>query len=176
MTMRPKRPRNLRKLKESMADWDDSEEAPNALALPSTAAPMIVGEGRNSNQRPLLQTARVDGSKTTEDANVDERISLDDLREFQKYRRHKQRGVDVDSLARGERRKRQLKSETASDGSGRDNKDYSDGKAGDKDVGGDGTVSRSLSGAFTAQTNKLDANKHMMSFIEKEMEKHQSSG
>ncbi|KAJ2356879.1 hypothetical protein GGF43_001796, partial [Coemansia sp. RSA 2618] len=35
-------------------------------------------------------------------------------------------------------------------------------------------VSRSLDGAFTQQNNKLDANKHMMAYIEDEMRRHKS--
>ncbi|KAJ1664631.1 hypothetical protein IW140_004024 [Coemansia sp. RSA 1813] len=159
--MPPRRPRNLRKTKDSMADWDDSKVT---QGVPSESP-------ADTRKKPLSQTARIasssGNSKETED--VAGGISVDDLREFQKYRRHKQHGVDVEALARGERRRRQLKSGHVLDGSSR-------GSVEDKDDGSSGAASRSLSGAFTAQTNKLDANKHMMSYIEKEMEKHRSTG
>ncbi|KAJ1792587.1 hypothetical protein LPJ59_004823 [Coemansia sp. RSA 2399] len=174
--MPPKRPRNLRKTKGNLADWNDNEETPNVSSEP-TAAPLGAGQ-IDTGKQPSLQTASTSGpsSGSTATEGAAGGVSLDDLREFQKYRRHNQRGVDVDALARGERKKRQPKSGPSWNGSDRRTRDGGDGGVEDRDEGGDGAVARSLSGAFTVQTNKLDANKHMMSYIEKEMEKHRGAG
>ncbi|KAJ2156643.1 hypothetical protein GGF46_005043 [Coemansia sp. RSA 552] len=99
-------------------------------------------------------------------------IDPGDLLEFQKIRHRRQRGVDAEVLARGERKRKQAKRST---------KDTAGAQPGDAEGDGDGEngakqpTTRSLNGAFTVQTNKLDANKHMMAFIKNEMDRHRHS-
>ncbi|KAJ2497203.1 hypothetical protein GGH96_005278 [Coemansia sp. RSA 1972] len=77
-----------------------------------------------------------------------------DLLEYQKLRTLKPRGIDSSSLAKGERKKKPSKTPI----------DESTPKP-----------TRSLDGAFTQQNNKLDANKHMLAFIEHEMQRSQGT-
>ncbi|KAJ2656010.1 hypothetical protein IWW48_005251 [Coemansia sp. RSA 1200] len=174
--MPPKRPRNIRKNKASMADWNDTKDtksmsAEETVGLPTTTTGSTYKPSLSQMPHASNVSADHQGAVDLTDGGV----SLDDLREFQKYRRHKQRGIDVEALAHGERRKRLANARLVRKDIGGGSKTHlkeEEGGVGEKDDDNDGTASRSLSGAFTAQTNRLDANKHMMSYIEREMAKH----
>ncbi|KAJ1854070.1 hypothetical protein GGH12_004752 [Coemansia sp. RSA 1822] len=86
--------------------------------------------------------------------DTDPPIDPADLLEYQKLRTLKPRGIDSSSLAKGERKKKLSKAPS----------DESTPKP-----------TRSLDGAFTQQNNKLDANKHMLAFIEHEMQRNQGT-
>ncbi|KAJ2083658.1 hypothetical protein H4R24_000616 [Coemansia sp. RSA 988] len=159
--MPPKRPRNLRKTKYSDSDWVQVVDQAASATAKSTTSVSI----NSSAEQPIAVT----------EGHTETSVDLADLLEFQKMRRRKDHGVSVDMLAKGERKKRQAKKhhtvamthdEAGNEEEGREN----DGA--DSSKGGLRTVARSLDGAFTAQTNKLDANKHMMAYIESEMKRH----
>ncbi|KAJ1964210.1 hypothetical protein GGI12_001563 [Dipsacomyces acuminosporus] len=158
--MPPKRPRSLRSSRKSLADWDES------FAEEKT-------ESRDKS--PLQQDQKAD-STGSETAKVD----LEDLVEFQRSRRQKQRGIGVEQLAKGERRKTSKRPFTPASRPGGTGQGAEDD--GDNDAEASGTkperrsATRSLDGAFTAQTNKLDVNKHMMAYIENEMSRRSGGG
>ncbi|KAJ2806153.1 hypothetical protein H4R20_001795 [Coemansia guatemalensis] len=160
--MPPKRPRNLRKTKHSDSDWDQAADR----ATPATAKATAPADVNSSADQP--NTAAEDSAELS--------VDLADLLEFQKMRRRKDHGVSVDMLAKGERKKRQAKKHDAADTTrgeaGKEEEDGGGNDGADASKGGLRTVARSLDGAFTAQTNKLDANKHMMAYIETEMKRH----
>ncbi|KAJ2879707.1 hypothetical protein GGI21_001223 [Coemansia aciculifera] len=140
--MPPKRPRNLRQVNTDAATgWENDEPTENAMALRDVG----VSEGENDGQP---QGA----------------VGLDDLLEFQRFRRQRQRGLDTGALAKGERKKTQV----AKGSSNIDEADEGESSARPEGL----STARSLDGAFTVQTNKLDANKHMMEYIETEMGKY----
>ncbi|KAJ2512409.1 hypothetical protein H4217_006905 [Coemansia sp. RSA 1939] len=174
--MPPKRPRNIRKNKASMADWNDTNDTESVSAEETVGLPTTTPS--STYKQSLSQMAHASNDSADHKLTVsstDGEVSLDDLREFQKYRRHKQRGIDVEALAHGERRKRLANARLVRKDIGGGSKTHpEEGGVGERDDDNDGTAARSLSGAFTAQTNKLDANKHMMSYIEREMAKHRS--
>lgn len=95
------------------------------------------------------QVAPADDDLLLEDG---EELSADvvDIRELQKTRQHSKH-------RRGTSRKSNKVSRKQLPGS--------------KEDTGESSLTRSLGGAFTVQTNKLDANKHMMAYIEAEMGK-----
>ncbi|KAJ2880887.1 hypothetical protein H4R27_004450 [Coemansia aciculifera] len=144
--MPPKRPRNLRHANKDTADWEDSDiSGPNATTHNESSA------GGDKDDLPSA-------------------VGLDDLLEFQKFRRQRQRGLDIGALAKGERKKNQTSNPRGSKDSAEHADEEDEGEGSGRPEGL--STTRSLSGAFTAQTNKLDANKHMMEFIETEMGKH----
>ncbi|KAJ2455825.1 hypothetical protein EV183_000440 [Coemansia sp. RSA 2336] len=100
----------------------------------------------------------VDSAQTT--AGTDETaIDPADLLEYQRIRAKKNRGIGADALAKHNHKKRA-------------NAKHTDKRSAAEDDGAErqrSKLSRSLEGAFTQQTNKLDANKHMMAYIENEM-------
>ncbi|KAJ1851251.1 hypothetical protein LPJ73_003097 [Coemansia sp. RSA 2703] len=151
--MPPKRQRNIRSSKKSsLADWDEPSDTGILLAATETPA-----EGQGTL---LVGTVLEDGSK----------ITISDLREIQKLKLQRQRGVDVEDLSKKPAGRAKLvkgnehdQQETESTGADVSNVNNSDGPS--------QQTTRSLDGAFMAQTNKLDANKYMMEYIEKEMNK-----
>ncbi|KAI9506675.1 hypothetical protein GGI25_005336 [Coemansia spiralis] len=152
-----RRPRNLRRVKDSSTSWENNSNLEPTAAIPqflSTPAQNTV-----STASSLLSSPQ----PTNEPASNTSAVALEDLLEFQKYRRQKRHGIDVDALAKGERRKKQAKSEPVWNGEE------------DEEEEGGRKAARSLDGAFTAQTNKLDANKHMMAYIEQEMSRNRGT-
>ncbi|KAJ2800277.1 hypothetical protein H4S07_005215 [Coemansia furcata] len=139
--MPPKRPRNLRRANKDAADWDDSD-------IPGTST-----------------ATRVESSAGGDRDGLPNAVGLDDLIEFQKFRRQRQRGLDIGALAKGERKKNLASKDSAEHA---DEEDEGEGSGRPEGL----STTRSLSGAFTVQTNRLDANKHMMEYIETEMGKH----
>ncbi|KAI9466534.1 hypothetical protein LPJ78_002195 [Coemansia sp. RSA 989] len=130
-SMPPKRPRNLRKPR-NVADWEapaDKQEHSAAGSAQATAS--------------------------TDETAIDPA----DLLEYQRIRAKKNRGIDVDALAKYSHKKRTSSKHT-------DKRSAVEDDDGEKKRS---KLSQSLEGAFTQQTNKLDANKHMMAYIESEM-------
>ncbi|KAJ2616403.1 hypothetical protein H4S08_000794 [Coemansia sp. RSA 1365] len=159
--MPPKRPRNLRKTKHGTSDWDQLEDQ----VTPATVKTATSTNDNNS----------VDRLTTPAEGHSETSVDLADLLEFQKMRRKRDHGVSVDVLAKGERKKRHSKKHHATNNTHGDVENEEDGGENDgtdASKGGLRTVARSLDGAFTAQTNKLDANKHMMAYIENAMKRH----
>ncbi|KAJ2301376.1 hypothetical protein IWW54_006237 [Coemansia sp. RSA 2705] len=111
---------------------------------------------------PTEQQTPVGVSNGAEPAANETTIDPADLVEFQKLRSRKLRGVDAEALAKGERKRK-----SANKPASAVPEDEPDERS---------KVPRSLDGAFTQQTNKLDANKHMMAFIEEEMRRRRSGG
>ncbi|KAJ2692823.1 hypothetical protein H4R19_006088, partial [Coemansia spiralis] len=152
--MPPARPRNLRNSGRSggrsAGDWDD-------VVDPQPPAAGSVGAGETD-------------------------VDISDLLTYRKAQHRRQRGIGAEVLARSERKGRQTKRPHGSNSSGSaaPQDDGDDSNKGDGDGDGDGSskakkpaLARSLEGAFTAQTNRLDANKHMMAYIESEMRRRQ---
>ncbi|KAJ2746382.1 hypothetical protein GGI20_001378 [Coemansia sp. BCRC 34301] len=137
--MPPKRPRNLRRVNKDDTDWENDG---NAIAECSASA--------------------------TKDGQPGA-VGLDDLLEFQRFRRQRQRGLEAGALAKGERKRNQAPNPQEASRAGNVDED-DEGEPSGRPEGL--STARSLSGAFTVQTNKLDANKHMMEYIETEMNKH----
>ncbi|KAJ1823001.1 hypothetical protein LPJ60_001817 [Coemansia sp. RSA 2675] len=144
--MPPKRPRNLRSANKDPADWEDND-------LPT-----------------INSTTHIEPSAGGDKDDPPSAVGIDDLLEFQKYRRQRQRGLDIGTLAKGERKKNQASKSQPSKGSIEHFDEEDEGEGSGRPEGL--STTRSLSGAFTVQTNKLDANKHMMEYIEAEMSKH----
>ncbi|KAJ2434683.1 hypothetical protein GGF42_009181 [Coemansia sp. RSA 2424] len=150
--MPPKRPRNLRRANKDAADWENDD---NVSSEPSACASAATLHELDAGSAKVNQPG----------------VGLEDLLEFQKFRRQRQRGLDTGALAKGERKKNQIsktqrpKARSASHADEDDESELSGRPEGL-------STARSLSGAFTVQTNKLDANKHMMEYIETEMDKH----
>ncbi|KAJ2490150.1 hypothetical protein IWW37_003418 [Coemansia sp. RSA 2050] len=139
--MPPKRPRNLRRTNKDAANWEDN-------TLPT-----------------LTATTHIESSAGGDKDGPPSAVGIDDLLEFQKFWRQRQRGLDIGTLAKGERKKSR-----PSKGSVEHFDEEDEGEGSGRPEGL--STARSLSGAFTVQTNKLDANKHMMEYIEAEMSKH----
>ncbi|PIA15888.1 hypothetical protein COEREDRAFT_74139 [Coemansia reversa NRRL 1564] len=159
--MPPKRPKNLRKTKHSNSNWDQPEDR----VAPATVKTATLANDNSS----------VDRSTTPAEGHSETSVDLADLLEFQKMRRKRDHGVSVDVLAKGERKKRHSKkhhANNATHGDAGNEEDDGGNDGADASKGGLRTVARSLDGAFTAQTNRLDANKHMMAYIETEMKRH----
>ncbi|KAJ2819342.1 hypothetical protein IWW50_005489, partial [Coemansia erecta] len=151
--MPPKRPRNLRKTKPSSADWDEPADQQSP-----TRTDHSTPEAINNNN------------------NAETSIDPADLLEYQKLRSKRHHGIDPTTLAKGERKKKPKKPTSSTSTSLEENVDNNnddDNVDADNDKGKK-QVSRSLDGAFTQQNNKLDANKHMMAYIEDEMRRHRS--
>ncbi|KAJ1908690.1 hypothetical protein GGI09_005694 [Coemansia sp. S100] len=144
--MPPKRPRNLRRANKDTADWEDND-------IPDSNA-----------------TTHIESSAGGDKDDPPNAVGLDDLLEFQKFRRQRQRGLDIGALAKGERKKNQTSKSRESKDSSEHIDDDDEGEGSGRPEGL--STTRSLSGAFTVQSNKLDANKHMMEYIETEMGKH----
>ncbi|KAJ2726800.1 hypothetical protein GGI07_000311 [Coemansia sp. Benny D115] len=149
--MPPKRPRNLRSATKSLADWDDTP-ADN--------------ETNPADEQPSTQIHPEENSDTN-------KVDLTSLLEYQRLRRHKQKGIDSEVLSKGDKphkhkhQKHKPKPSTDTTTAADQGPDTEPTKT--------TSMSRSLDGAFTVQTNKLDADKHMMEFIEREMEKHRGT-
>ncbi|KAI8322177.1 hypothetical protein GQ54DRAFT_288385 [Martensiomyces pterosporus] len=155
--MPPKRPRNLRNTRKSLADWS---EPPSQNQAESADKPQ---QQQHQKQDQATNGGSTDTGKT----------DMVDLMEFQRFRRQKQRGIDVEALAKGERKRRPAKTPFkkagVSEGTREGERDEEDDEAADDARSSQRSATRSLDGAFTVQTNKLDVNKHMMAYIEKEM-------
>ncbi|KAJ2767368.1 hypothetical protein IWQ56_003358 [Coemansia nantahalensis] len=157
--MPPKRPRNLRSGGRSTDSWGDvSDKQPSLTDGPAEAG----------------SPAGADGATKTV-------VDVEDLLAYRKAHLQRQRGVATETLVRGERKGKQAKRQP--DGGSAAPHDNGDDKDDDDDDVGNGsgqakkhTMARSLDGAFTVQTNKLDANKHMMAYIESEMRRRQHGG
>ncbi|KAJ2471752.1 hypothetical protein GGI02_002060 [Coemansia sp. RSA 2322] len=154
--MPPRRPRNLRSSNKSASEWDDEVASPDS----STNVPAQL----DTNTHKGNGGPSDDGSSTP-------RVGLDDLLEFQKYRRQKHQGIDVDTLAKAERKRSQHSKNQQPTNDGNEEDEVADATGRPAGL----STTRSLSGAFTVQTNKLDANKHMMEYIETEMGKHRGA-
>ncbi|KAJ2706390.1 hypothetical protein FB645_001662 [Coemansia sp. IMI 203386] len=168
--MPPRRPRNLRTSAKSSWDDDstDRKEKDNDLATskeltqPSMDKPNN-GQTESSSKAPAQPNPL--------------KVDIDDLRELQRLKRQRQRGLDVATLGKANGSNR-LQGKHSSSSSFKPKSSLgteshtADGTAID-DAHGQST--RSLSNAFTAQTNKLDADKYMMEFIEKEMKRYRGS-
>ncbi|KAJ2847373.1 hypothetical protein IWW36_003887 [Coemansia brasiliensis] len=112
-------------------------------------------EAANKKEQTAADSVQSTGS--TDETAIDPA----DLLEYQRIRAKKNRGIDADTLAKHIHKKR-ISSKHVDKRPAADDDDESSDKQRSK-------LSRSLDGAFTQQTNKLDANKHMMAYIENEM-------
>ncbi|KAJ1778416.1 hypothetical protein LPJ54_001716 [Coemansia sp. RSA 1824] len=102
--------------------------------------------------KPRISEWDIVDSANPDHTDTEPPIDPADLLEYQKLRTHKPRGIDSSSLAKGERKKKLSKAPE-----------------------NEPKPTRSLDGAFTQQNNKLDANKHMLAFIEHEMQRNQGT-
>ncbi|KAJ1882754.1 hypothetical protein LPJ66_011110 [Kickxella alabastrina] len=102
------------------------------------------------------ETPETTPAAETDTDSTTKKVELADLLEYQKLRRQIKRGIDIETLSKGTRHKSQPQEPAFQDVT-------------------TAATGRSLSGAFTLQTNKLDANTHMMAFIEKEMKRHRGT-
>ncbi|KAJ2788128.1 hypothetical protein GGI15_000149 [Coemansia interrupta] len=151
--MPPKRQRNIRSSKKSsLADWDEPSDS--RISSSETA-------GLPESQGALLLGAVLeDGSK----------ITISDLREVQKLKLQRQRGVDIEDLCKRPSGKARAAKGVGNAGQELESTEADTNNA-DSAEGPSQQTARSLNGAFTVQTNKLDANKYMMEYIDKEMKK-----
>ncbi|KAJ1946314.1 hypothetical protein FBU59_002058 [Linderina macrospora] len=107
---------------------------------------------RPRNLRKTRASA-TDWDEPATDPSVKGEVGLDDLVEFRQYQQ-KHRGIDTETLAKGERSNKRKKT-NQHDSTNTD----------------DDPKPRTLDSAFAAETNTVDVNKHMMAYIEKEMDK-----
>ncbi|KAJ2599830.1 hypothetical protein H4R99_003554 [Coemansia sp. RSA 1722] len=172
--MPPRRPRNLRTSAKSSWDDDsaDRKEKDNDLATSKELTQPSMDKPNNGQTES--------SSKAPAQPNPP-KVDIDDLRELQRLKRQRQRGLDVATLGKANGSNRFLGKHASSSSSSSSSKSKS--SLGTESHTADGTAiddahgqsTRSLSNAFTAQTNKLDADKYMMEFIEKEMKRYRGS-
>ncbi|KAJ1922356.1 hypothetical protein H4219_000218 [Mycoemilia scoparia] len=106
---------------------------------------------------------------------ADEELTIEEIQYLQKQR-SRQHGLSVEELNKVEskRKKKKLKSSGSEEKASKDSKD--DGDDGSKQTDIEyGIKKPSVLGTFTTQTNVLDVNKHMMSYIEENVKKHRES-
>ncbi|QRV72998.1 hepatocellular carcinoma-associated antigen 59 [Ceratobasidium sp. AG-Ba] len=114
-------------------------------------------------------------SREASEGAEEEKLSIEELIELRKLRRQKQ-GIDSTKLNAGIVKKKRKEEGEGEEGEGKYGLRLAGqrrGDADDVDQEDDADIAKKIikSNNFTQQTNKLDVDKHMMKYIEEEMEK-----
>ncbi|KAJ2836468.1 hypothetical protein J3B02_006495 [Coemansia erecta] len=172
--MPPRRPRNLRTTaKSSLADWDDVPPNNNNDNNSDSKQKSVSPKDATPEQPAVLQAdSSNEPTKAQQQQDMSTKIDIDGLRELQRLKRQRQRGLDIHMLGKTSSRN---KTPTNPDSKADNNNNNNNNNISVDDSQNGSQTSRSLSSAFTAQTNKLDADKYMMEYIENEMKRYRGS-
>ncbi|CAO3595646.1 unnamed protein product [Absidia cylindrospora] len=142
---------------------------------------MAIGK-KQRNYRKKAVDSDDDTTQTTNDSDInveDVSHTIEELQEIRRLRR-KQGGVDAEKLLKGEIKKKPKPKKPVDDGAwslqkgGLVDKDaFTSGKTAEEEEGKSKKVRLDT---FTSQTNKLDVDKHMMKYIETEIQKRRGKG
>ncbi|KZO98112.1 hypothetical protein CALVIDRAFT_54430 [Calocera viscosa TUFC12733] len=134
---------------------------------PANAGKRQLGGFGSGTSTPAGESTPEAGSEMEEPTEEERKLGLDDLIALRKYRQaSRHQGIDSGKLSKGEKRKRREEDGAIEEKGGLEKREF--------EVEGaeaDSIAKKLRANNFTQQTGALDVNKHMMEYIEKEIQK-----
>jgi len=136
---------------------------------PANAGKRRVDDLASGTSTPGVESTPEAPSETEAAPEEDRNLGLDDIMALRKYRQSmRHEGIDVGKLSKGEKRKRKEEDGAVEEKGGLQKREFEV----DMDSAEADSIAKKLrANNFTQQTNALDVNKHMMEYIEKEIQK-----